>query len=64
VNFFIEDKADVNFTVSRTGQTPLMHAAIGGFDEAAKLLLAAGADPIRKDHKSKTALDYAVELKP
>ena len=42
------------------GITPLMMAALRGNLEVVKVLLAAGADVNMKDHKGKTAVDYAL----
>lgn len=44
---------------SPNGTTPLMMAAYYGTPEATKLLLEEGADPMIKNHKGLTALDFA-----
>ena len=44
---------------SPNGTTPLMMAAYYGTPEATKLLLEEGADPLIKNHKGLTALDFA-----
>ena len=51
--------ADVNARVSYAGRTPLFVAAIHGKAEAARFLLAHGAEPNLKDEKGLTALDLA-----
>lgn len=59
VKALIAGGAGVN-AASSIGETPLMMAAGYGNTPAVELLLASGADPRRKDHDGKTALDYAV----
>ena len=44
---------------SPNGTTPLMMAAYYGTPEATKLLLEEGADPLMRNHKGLTALDFA-----
>ena len=44
------------------GSTPLMMAAKYGTDEAAKLLLHAGADPALKNSLGLTAIDFAIQV--
>lgn len=44
---------------SPNGSTPLMMAAQYGSDDAVKLLLDEGADPLLKNQKSLTAIDFA-----
>ena len=61
IPFLIQQGLDVN-TPTTYGSTPLMLAAERGNLEAAKALLAAGADTSIKDHTGKTAADYAMEL--
>jgi ankyrin repeat protein len=53
------NQADVN------GMTALHYAACvdGGSDQVIKALLAAGADPLRKDKEGKTARDMAQECR-
>lgn len=45
--------------VTDQGTTPLMKAAANGRSSVIKLLLAAGADPSRRNKQGKTALDLA-----
>lgn len=45
---------------SRVGETPLMMASGYGDAAAVQVLLAAGANPEKRDNDDKTALDYAV----
>jgi ankyrin repeat protein len=52
-NFAYIDAASPN------GSTPLMMAAQYGTDDAVKLLLDEGADPLLKNQKSLTAIDFA-----
>lgn len=58
---YLIDKADVN--KSCNGMTPLMHAAMSGNMDAAKILLKFGANKDTKDSKGKTAKDYALQYK-
>ena len=44
---------------SPNGSTPLMMAAQYGTDEAVKLLLDEGADPLLKNQKNLSAIDFA-----
>ncbi len=50
--------ADVN-AVDDYGDTPLHRAAYHGLDDAARVLLTAGADPSRRARRGETALHYA-----
>lgn len=45
------------------GNTPLHASAMGGKPDAARLLLARGADPLRKNRAGETALDIARRLR-
>lgn len=46
-------------TAGRGGETPLHAAAMGGNADSAYLLLARGADPLRKNAQGETPLDVA-----
>ena len=58
VRLLLEKGADVNAT-SPNGSTPLMMAAQYGGEDSVKLLLAAGADPKRRNQRDLKASDFA-----
>ncbi len=58
VRFLLEYGGDPDRGDSE-GETPLMHAASRGYQEALIMLLKAGADRNRKDIRGNTAVDYA-----
>lgn len=60
VPFLVQQGIEVN-TPNGYGQTPLILAAKFGWLDTVKVLLAQGADASVRDHKGKTAADYALE---
>jgi len=60
-NYFLDNKVDVNKSCSDI--TPLMHAAISGQMDTAKMLLKYGANKDAKDKNGKTAKDHALANK-
>jgi uncharacterized protein len=58
VGLLLQKGADVN-AASPNGSTPLMMAAQYGNEDSVKLLLAAGADPKRRNQRDLTASDFA-----
>lgn len=58
VELLIEYGADVNH-IDQTGNTPLMHAVIGGKPKIVEYLILKGANQDLKNPQSKTALDIA-----
>ncbi len=58
VSLLLEKGADVN-AASPNGSTPLMMAAQYGSEDSVKLLLAAGADPKRRNQRDLKASDFA-----
>nr|WP_315242685.1 ankyrin repeat domain-containing protein [uncultured Albidiferax sp.] len=58
MRLLLENHAYID-AASPNGSTPLMMAAQYGTDEAVKLLLDEGADPMLKNQKSLTAIDFA-----
>ncbi len=59
VQSIVEGGGDVNWTMERSGLTPLMAASSGGHIEVVKFLLSKGAIENRKDANGRTALDRA-----
>ena len=60
VRYLLTQKAEVN-ALSPNESTPLMMAAMYGSDDAVNALLAAGADPARKNQLGMTAADFATK---
>lgn len=58
IRLLLENYAFID-AASPNGTTPLMMAAQYGSDDAVKLLLDEGADPLLKNQKSLTAIDFA-----
>lgn len=58
MRLLLENHAYID-AASPNGSTPLMMAAQYGTDDAVKLLLDEGADPMLKNQKSLTAIDFA-----
>jgi ankyrin repeat protein len=58
MRLLLENHAYID-AASPNGSTPLMMAAQYGTDEAVQLLLDEGADPMLKNQKSLTAIDFA-----
>jgi uncharacterized protein len=58
LRLLLEKGADVN-AASPNGSTPLMMAAQYGSEDSVKLLLAAGADPKRRNQRDLKASDFA-----
>ena len=59
VKFLLKNGADPNIQQGKLRLTPLMNAAELGKLKVVKALLEHGANPGLKDHKGKTAVDYA-----
>lgn len=61
VKVLIENRADVSYAITPADDriSPLLLAVTNGFDDLAKLLLDAGADPEAPVRGGKTILDYA-----
>lgn len=60
IRFLLTQGAEVN-ALSPNESTPLMMAAMYGSDAAVNALLAAGADPARKNQLGMTAADFATK---
>jgi hypothetical protein len=58
VQFLLDHKADMEIT-DKDGMTALMHAAASSFPWTVIELLENGADPLARDYRGRTALDYA-----
>lgn len=58
IDLLLENHAYID-AESPNGSTPLMMAASYGTPEAVKLLLASGADPLVKNERGLTAIDFA-----
>ncbi len=58
-DLLIEKGGSVNYRVSESGQTLLIHAVRDGEKEIVKRLLQAGANPTIQDSEGKRAVDYA-----
>ena len=59
VRLLVEHDADCNIQ-DDDGQTPLIHATVGGYEEVAGLLLSYGASVQIADHRSRSALHWAL----
>jgi ankyrin repeat protein len=59
VRILVDAKAGLNVRDLKSGQTPLMAAALGGHDAVVTALLVAGADPAAKDNNGDTAQQLA-----
>jgi len=56
---FVAAEDDCRGWVSTAGRTPLMTAAVWGYNDVVHMLLEAGADPLLHDAEGKTARDWA-----
>ena len=61
VQSLLDHGAAINIRTQGDGRTPLMIAAVAGFEEMVELLLSLGADPSIVDGGAKSPLERAVE---
>lgn len=64
VQAFIKSKCDVNVRHDANGMSALMEAALNGYEEVVKHLLAAGANPNLISKFGQTALEFAAYKNP
>ena len=61
IEALLDYHAEINRVSTKTGETPLIHAAKNGKWESVRLLLESGADVHMRDNTGRTATDWARE---